>query len=70
MQSSLQNSGGSAHLEWDAIVGLRYQLQTSTNLLNWQDYGDVQDGVTNLLNFNFAVTNAPSQFFRVRVFSY
>ncbi len=70
LASSLTNSGNTAHLEWNAIAGLRYQLERSGDLLNWQDYGVTQDSVTNFLDFNFPVTNLPTQFFRVRVFSY
>ena len=67
LASSLANSGATAHLEADAIAGLRYQLQRSTNLWDWQDYGDSTLSPTNWLHFDYALTNAPQQFFRLRV---
>ncbi len=62
--------GGTLPLTWDTIPGLRYQLQSSVDLLNWQNCGDAQDASTNTLSYNFSLTHAPKQFFRVGVSSH
>ncbi|WAC18409.1 hypothetical protein OVA24_14335 [Luteolibacter sp. SL250] len=51
-------------LRWQSAVGVRYQIQQSTNLSLWEEVGQPVDGTGAVLSWSQAVS-LPAKFFRV-----
>jgi hypothetical protein len=63
---SSRQQGTDCHVEWYGLSGVGYQPQSSTNLVNWTDYGSVRNGTNGPLWLNVPITSAPRMFFRIR----
>lgn len=61
-----RQQGTNCHVEWYGLSGVGYQPQSSTNLVNWADYGSLRNGTNGPLWFNVPITSAPRMFFRIR----
>ena len=64
---SSRQQGTDCHVEWYGISSVGYQPQSSTNLVNWVDFGGSLIGTNGPLGFDFPITSAPATFFRMRV---
>lgn len=61
-----QPAGTGARLAWQGFSGVTYQIETSTNLHTWQDFGPAQNGWNGLMSQ--AITPSDQkQFFRLRL---
>ena len=63
--SIARGNSGAIRLQWPSWPGGVYQVETSTNLLNWTNSGAAQMAVTNLAVWTNTV-NLPGQFYRLR----
>ncbi len=59
-------SGGGLKLSWHTVTGLQYQIQTSEDLINWQDYLTPFSGTGDAMQVNDSGTSVPSKFYRIR----
>ena len=64
---STTRSANSLHFGWPSAAGLQYQLQGSTNLVNWTNLGDVVAGSGSPLSITVPIKNAPVGFFRLEI---
>jgi len=53
------------NLHWDAVSGVNYQLQSSTNLIDWQCCGAALQGCNGPMNVALPVGSEPGLFFRL-----
>jgi hypothetical protein len=60
-------SGSTLRYEWPTLLGLYYQLQSSADLVNWNDYGDIQAGTGGTLSLDLDSSSAPYLFYRLVV---
>ena len=63
--SLARRAAGSIQLQWPSWPGGVYQVEASTNLLNWTNFGASQLAATNLTSWTNQA-NQPVQFFRLR----
>jgi len=59
--------GGFLQFSWPSETGRTYQVQISSNLVNWSDVGNSQSGRDQSLSATFQVGPA-QQFFRMRIY--
>jgi hypothetical protein len=64
---SSRGQGAGCLVQWYGLGGLGYQAQSSTDLVNWADYGSPQNGTNGPLWFNVPTTSAPRMFFRLQL---
>jgi len=57
-------NGANFNLAWFGPSGVTYQILTSTNLINWQPYGNPIIGTNGMINIVAPAPNAPRMFFR------
>ena len=62
---AITTAGTSGSVTWTGVVGITYQTETSTNLLDWTDYGGPLPGPNGPLSFSFQTAPDPRRFFRV-----
>lgn len=65
--SSGQFDGTNINLNWYGFNGITYQVQCSTNLVDWIPYGPVFVGTNGPAAFAIPPTNAPQMYFRLGV---
>lgn len=61
-------SGGFVGARWRTVVGIRYQVQRSTNLVNWVNVGTPSTGsgaIFTVASTSFPVTNTVRVFYRL-----
>ena len=63
--SLARGSSGAIRLQWPSWPGGVYQVEASTNLLNWTNSGASQLAATNITALTIN-TNLPAQFYRLR----
>ena len=63
--SLTQGNSGTVQLQWPSWPGGVYQVEASTNLLNWTNSGATRSAVTNMTAWTNTV-NLPMQFYRLR----
>jgi hypothetical protein len=54
-------------LEWSSVPGRLYQMDGSTNLMNWTPLSDWQQAASSSMNYSGTNAASGSQFFRVKV---
>jgi hypothetical protein len=64
---SLILTGNQLQLSWPSQSGQSYQLQTTTDLLNWTNVGTAQSGTDGTLTNTIGAINDSRSFFRVKV---
>ena len=57
--------GAKLRVEWASITGITYQLQTSSDLVTWQNAGQPLAGTGAVLWWLFDTTSQPMMFCRV-----
>jgi hypothetical protein len=60
-------SGSGLRYEWPTLLGLFYQLQSSADLANWNDCGDIQTGTGGTLRLDLDTSSASYMFYRLLV---
>ncbi|HEU5396478.1 MAG TPA: protease pro-enzyme activation domain-containing protein [Verrucomicrobiae bacterium] len=64
--TAMTASGNSMTLNWNATAGVKYQVQYSTDLVHWQDIGNVVTATGRTAALTFGVGTEPQRFYRVR----
>lgn len=64
---SLLRKTGTARFEWSSLMGLFYQLQSSTNLVAWEDCGAALPGTGGPLGFTPDPRGTAYLFYRLRL---
>ncbi len=65
--SGARASDGTWDFTWTGASGYVYQLQVSTNLVDWQNQGSPQVGTATTMTTKPAATGAPHSFYRLAV---
>ena len=61
------DANGKLHLQWNTVAGQRYEVQTSTNLVNWTTVETITaSSETAFYTSPNPVTASPHLFYRVR----
>ena len=60
-----QPFAGALRVAWPSLLGLRYQVKCSDDLVTWNDCGPLLPGTGGPIVLNLTTTNAPRQFFRL-----
>lgn len=67
-QLHLSSEPGGGSIEWQGVIGKRYQIERSGNLLHWMKEGDPVIGTAGLLNFHVNMDgNAEREFWRIKM---
>jgi hypothetical protein len=53
------------NLLWTGVSGVTYQVQSSTNLIDWQSYGGLVEGSNGTMNVDLPLGTEPQLFFRL-----
>jgi hypothetical protein len=65
LSAALGPQSTSLNLLWEGAGGVTYQVQSSTNLIDWQAYGGVVQGSNGTMNLALPVGTGPQLFFRL-----
>jgi len=61
----LVSTNAAIRLQWPSLTNVQYMLQSSTNLVDWTNFGSVRTGTGNNLRTTIPATNIAPQFFRL-----
>jgi hypothetical protein len=59
--------GSALVMKWEAFAGMNFQIFSSSNMVDWMEYGSPFPATTGLMSRTFAMEDLPQMFFQLRL---